>query len=206
MMPWNKGKVYRLSERQQGQGGHSIGEIFGPGVLHEYAGRNSHGHHLWHWRCLICDKKNGPSTPSHLRRSKCCFSCSRERDNNPCWKGYRDLTGVYLMQIKSDAYKRGLLFEMTPEYLWHIWEEQEGRCAYTRLPLEHGVDASLDRRDNAYGYVQGNVQWVHRDINRMKSDLRENHFISLCQLVARQLDCVGFDTAVPQLVSDFIRE
>ena len=98
----------------------------------------------------------------------------------------------------ADAAKRGLLFEVTPEYLWQVWGEQAGRCAYTGLPLTHGADASLDRRDNAFGYVVGNVQWVHRDINRMKSDLSEVYFISLCRLV------VGLDAATPAVIADFI--
>jgi hypothetical protein len=127
------------------------------------------------------------------------------RENNPRWRGYRDLTGVYLTQIESDAAKRGLLFEVTPETLWQTWGAQDGRCAYTGLPLTHGIDASLDRRDNSFGYVPGNVQWVHRDVNKMKSDLREGYFVSLCRLIAdRLLDVCGFDTATPALISDFV--
>ena len=47
------------------------------------------------------------------------------------------------------------------------------------------MNAYLDRRDNTRGYEADNVQWVHRDINRMKSDFAEDYFRRLCAAVAR---------------------
>ena len=43
--------------------------------------------------------------------------------------------------------------------------------------------ASLDRIDNTKGYTQDNVQWVHKDINRIKSDLSQEYFLTLCKTV-----------------------
>lgn len=39
--------------------------------------------------------------------------------------------------------------------------------------------ASLDRIDSTKGYVEENVQWVHKDVNFMKSNLTEQRFKEL---------------------------
>jgi hypothetical protein len=46
--------------------------------------------------------------------------------------------------------------------------------------------ASVDRIDSSKDYVEGNVQWLHKDINRMKWDLDTDKFIELCKLVANK--------------------
>jgi len=43
--------------------------------------------------------------------------------------------------------------------------------------------ASLDRIDNNKGYIKGNVQWVLKDINKMKNIHTQDYFIELCKLV-----------------------
>jgi hypothetical protein len=77
------------------------------------------------------------------------------------------------------------------EYLWELYEKQCGKCAITGIPIEFEKDkpnapheASLDRIDSSMGYVIGNVQWVHRDVNFMKSDFTMEYFLSLCKLVS----------------------
>lgn len=46
--------------------------------------------------------------------------------------------------------------------------------------------ASLDRIDSSRGYVEGNVQWVHKDVNFMKQALSQERFVELCTLVAEK--------------------
>lgn len=43
--------------------------------------------------------------------------------------------------------------------------------------------ASLDRIDNTKGYLEDNVQFVHKDINRMKWAHSQQYFIELCSKV-----------------------
>jgi hypothetical protein len=43
--------------------------------------------------------------------------------------------------------------------------------------------ASLDRIDSKKGYVEGNVHWVHKDVNMMKRNFTEEYFINLCETV-----------------------
>lgn len=44
--------------------------------------------------------------------------------------------------------------------------------------------ASLDRIDSNRGYTQDNVQWVHKDVNKMKMDLNQQIFVELCRAIA----------------------
>ena len=165
-----------------GFGGHQVGEEIANKRLISYAGRNKHNHHVWIWQCLSCNGSFGPSSISHMKRSAKCIKCN-SGENSGRWKGYKQITGVWLHQYQYDAKKRGLSWNLDAEYLWSVWETQQGKCIYTGIELSHGSTASLDRRDNALGYVEGNVQWVHRDINRMKSDFTESRFLQLCKEV-----------------------
>lgn len=83
---------------------------------------------------------------------------------------------------------RGLEFEVTIDYLWDLYKCQGGKCSLTgdEIQLSNGKSqsASLDRIDSSRGYVVGNVQWVHKDINLMKMDFNQEHFIELCKRVA----------------------
>lgn len=45
--------------------------------------------------------------------------------------------------------------------------------------------ASLDRIDSSQGYIKGNVQWVHKDINKMKFDLSQDRFLELCNIIVQ---------------------
>ena len=70
-----------------------------------------------------------------------------------------------------------------------LFETQERRCALTNVELVMTRDrkqnsASLDRIDSTKGYVKGNLQWVHRDVNRMKSDFPQEDFLEWCRKVA----------------------
>lgn len=97
-------------------------------------------------------------------------------------------------KIESNALKRNLNFELTVEDMWDIFIQQDGKCAITGVNINmlnaninnnyHLQTASLDRKDSSKGYIKGNVQWVHKAINSLKSDFTDDEFISLCHLVA----------------------
>lgn len=110
------------------------------------------------------------------------------------WKGCGGLSGKKFASYKNKAEQRGLDFEVTIEYLWELYSSQKGKCTLTgiELTLEAPLGdrapvntASLDRIDSRKGYIVGNVQWVHKDINRMKSDLPPEHFIEMCKAVSK---------------------
>lgn len=79
---------------------------------------------------------------------------------------------------------------MTVQDAWKLFEKQNRKCALTGEELtfskknnEYDGTASLDRIDSSKGYTLDNVQWVHKKINMMKWDLKQDEFISWCKKV-----------------------
>lgn len=111
--------------------------------------------------------------------------------NNPAFSGHEGLLGSRFSEIKNSAKRRGLAFEVTKEFLWDLFEEQDRKCALSGVPLKFGrmyhpleTNASLDRIDSARGYVVGNLQWVHKDVNKIKRDLDQGLFLEWCQRIS----------------------
>ena len=101
---------------------------------------------------------------------------------------YGSLSGFSVSRFiayERGAKQRGLEFDVSIEYVVSLFT---GKCAYTGMditpPTAHSGTASLDRIDPTKGYVEGNLQWVHKDINRMKNKFSEKHFIEMCCKVA----------------------
>jgi hypothetical protein len=86
-------------------------------------------------------------------------------------------------------------FNLTPAYLYTLFEKQNGLCALTgRCLTFHKSNgkgtmdrdsASIDRIDSGKGYIQGNVQWVCSFANIMKQRFTNQEFIKLCKDVVR---------------------
>ena len=135
---------------------------------------------------VALDKLNSGNTKS------CGCLKNKTAAQHPSWKGYGDISQSFWSKIKTHAETRNINFEITIEQAWQIFLKQESKCALTKIDLEFNHKrksstgtASLDRIDSSKGYVAENVQWVHKDINRMKSDFSEGYFIKMCKLVAK---------------------
>lgn len=105
---------------------------------------------------------------------------------------YEEIAGSYWYTVIYAAHKRELVFDITPEYAWEIYLKQNRKCALSGMEIYFNEcmndkttqTASLDRKDSKQGYIVGNIQWVHKKINRMKSNLNEVEFIQLCKMIA----------------------
>ena len=94
-------------------------------------------------------------------------------------------------KILEGAKRRRLEFTITPDYIQSLFDKQQGRCALSGLPLklktrykDSEYTASLDRIDSSIGYIPGNVQWVHKHINKMKMEFDNDYFIECCRQIA----------------------
>ena len=95
----------------------------------------------------------------------------------------------WLNAFEKSARVRGYVWELTPEFVDTMHQEQDGLCAYSGLPIGWEVSgwnhtASIDRIDNDVGYTEGNVQLVHKEINMMRGSLEDDKFKELCHLIA----------------------
>ncbi len=116
-------------------------------------------------------------------------------NQNPCFKGYKEIHGVFWQRIIDSAKKRNIEFDITIEYIWNLFIKQNRKCALsglslcftkTTIELMHGgATASLDRKDSSKGYVKDNVQWVHKKVNKIKQDLQEKELVELCKTIAK---------------------
>jgi hypothetical protein len=107
-----------------------------------------------------------------------------------------------LAGMQSSAVDRRLEWAVSVDYLDDLLDAQQCRCALTGVSLSQGSGLfknnvkipgaggksnryigrtmSLDRIDSSKGYVEGNVQWVHKDINIAKACLSNDQFVSMC--------------------------
>jgi hypothetical protein len=111
-------------------------------------------------------------------------------DHRGAWTGVGVISTTFFNRQRARARDRGLDFTVTHEYLSALYEEQGRCCALSGLPITFSVKtaghntASLDRIDSTKGYVPGNVQWLHRDVNLMKMDFTTDEFVAMCHCIA----------------------
>jgi len=112
------------------------------------------------------------------------------------WKGYQEIAGTRWSSYQKGAKARGFIFDITIEYAWDLFLKQERKCAISGMSIDFDLSldnlrkyghqgglASLDRIDSKQGYIEGNVQWVHKLVNRMKMDLDEVEFFSIVRQI-----------------------
>lgn len=174
------------------------GQRFGKWAVIELSPRNSTKLPI-KFKCLCdCGKYDNVSA-QNLRGglSTQCRYCNRKtqlRESHGNWKGYELISGTIWHAIKFSAKRRDIEFNVSIDYAWKIFLNQSNKCAISGLDIYFAetcsqhfsgeTTASLDRIDNTIGYVEGNIQWLHKDINKLKSDLPQEFLISLCKTIA----------------------
>lgn len=120
------------------------------------------------------------------RRRKVSCGCEnfRSGENSAIWKGVGGLSSTYFSRSKQSAKVRNIQFSISIEDAVNKYKQQEGVCILSGQKIELNIDASLDRIDSDKGYLVDNIQWVHKDINRIKSDIKQKYFIEICKLIA----------------------
>lgn len=140
-------------------------------------------------------------TSLRTRRNLSC-GCDNQRylhtagEKNRRFKGYREIRGNLWKGYQFGAKTRGLEFSITQEYVWQLYEAQGRLCKVSGVPIQFGskknpTTASLDRIDPQDGYVEGNVQWVHKTVNVMRNALTIEEFLVWCQRVVATLAGTG---------------
>lgn len=121
------------------------------------------------------------------KKSIKCKTCSNGDKELGNYKGI--LVSVF-NKMKLQAKTRNISFGLTVKYIGDLFEKQKGLCALSGLSLtlktkisDTTATASLDRIDSSKGYLKTNVQWIHKDINKIKQNLDEEYFISLCSKI-----------------------
>lgn len=136
--------------------------------------------------------------------NKCSYSSKSKKFCSKCKKENLDndiICITFLKKIKSNATKRNLEFNIDGKYLSEIYLKQNKKCALTGIDIHiisksirtqySNNTASLDRIDSNKGYIKGNVRWVHKSINQLKSDFTDNELLFMCSLLLKNnKDCI----------------
>lgn len=132
-----------------------------------------------------------------------CKNCAKKVDT---LKYYYEKREANMMSIewrlkklcqmaKSRAGKKDREFNLTPEFLHFLWEEQEGKCAVSGVFFElqysddggpHKDGPSLDRIDASLGYTRDNVRLVTYHVNTALSNFGEEALICLAEQIVKQ--------------------
>lgn len=118
------------------------------------------------------------------------------------FKGYEEIRAGFWNGYKESARVRKIPFEITMKYAWGLYEAQGRKCTLSGVPIGFGPNrqnslttASLDRLDNSKGYVEGNVQWVHKVVNIMRNVLSIPEFLVWCEKIARRNQKASIEAA-----------
>ena len=147
-----------------------------------------------YWRCK-CECGNESEVRAHALTSHITKTCGgihhRTGAEHYKWTGCGEISGRYICDLKKHAKQREMPFNLTKEEMWKQFLKQNKTCALTGRPLSfcrgketYETTASLDRIDSTKGYVRGNVQWVHKDINWFKRDYPQDKFLKMCKEVS----------------------
>ena len=147
----------------------------------------------WQVKCLCGHVYIGRL--SALKNQNYCIKC---KPNNigtlhHSWKGHGEISHDLFTTYKHSANAKNLEFSVTIEYLWNLFLTQDRKCAFTNEILyfnktyktKTNKTASLDRINSDLGYIENNLQWVHKDVNKLKKNFKDSEFIEICIKIAK---------------------
>lgn len=126
----------------------------------------------------------------HSDKMKTCHGFGQQ---NAIWKSPNEISINFFNEKKKKAAKRKIEWNISIEYLYEIWKSQNGFCPlsnvkltihrYRKLGKNFRGTASIDRVDSSKGYIEGNIQFTHKIINKMKWEFNIPTFLYYCDLV-----------------------
>ncbi len=170
-------------------------------VPEEYKGYKN----IYRARCNVCLEERDEQLRYLLNRRTIGCSC-RTNYQKEMIRDYHDkhifthrvkkthlaVPAFYYHRCRTGAIVRKIDFNVTREEMSDLLEQQKFTCKISKLKitLSKGHEssentASLDRIDNSIGYVVGNLQWIHKNINMMKRNYSQEEFIEMCRVVAK---------------------
>ncbi len=139
--------------------------------------RTEKNRNIWLCKC-DCGNLTEVTRGNYNYRTQSCGRCSGSLGGNS--KYFEEIPGAYICRCKRGATDRNLEYNISNEYIWSIFLKQERKCALSKRAISfEDTTASLDRIDSKKGYIEGNVQWVHKDVNIIKNKYDENYLLEI---------------------------
>lgn len=181
-----------------------IGRRFGKLVVLSYVTERTDKRKA-RWQCKCDCGKEHIVQGNHLKsgNTKSCGCLHKlQGKDSPFFKGYGEIPLDYFSTVRRGSKGGGKFnrrekeFNITIEYIWGLFLKQNRKCALSNLNIgfegtrlenkctsTSRFTASLDRINSSLGYIEGNVQWIHKDINIMKNSFDLNDFLKYCRLI-----------------------
>jgi hypothetical protein len=179
-------KKYRVTNPKAGAKTYNlIGKEFGYLTVTSFVGLDTHKNKIWLCLCKCGNTCNVTTTYLNNGKTTSC-KCNRYKKGNQVYNysGFKDISGKKWNSIKNNAKKRGLDFLITKEFIWGLYNKQNRKCYFTGIDIDYiKGTASIDRKDNNIGYLEGNVIMVHKDVNLMRNKFSIKYFIQICELI-----------------------
>ena len=124
-----------------------------------------------------------------LAQKKLCKSCSNKLPQNNQHKGWiKDVLRLsFIKKYEAHAKLKKREWSVSFEYLADLLIKQDFKCSLTGWDIDamnvQNNTASLDRIDSSVGYIEGNVQWVHKMVNMCKQNYEQIEFIEMCEAI-----------------------
>ncbi len=156
-----------------------------------YAGSQDY---LTYWKCICDCGQTKTIRGNHLKSGNtksCGCQMNKTGSDHPRWKGYGEISRSFILNIQKNASVRNMEYSLSDQYIWDLFLLQNRKCALSMVEIKFSeswpngeTTASLDRINQSTGYIEGNVQWLHKNVNLMKNALDQEYFIEVCQLIA----------------------
>jgi hypothetical protein len=178
-----------------------LGQKFGLLTVIEERPPTPVGHSTWLCRCDCGKEVVRTSTSMKRSQFSSCGCWHREGFENPLFRGVGEISGNWFWSVvyrsasgRKSRYGIERKLEIDIQFIWDLFLKQNRKCALSGIELTFPKNnnkeenkkstASLDRIDSSKGYTKDNVQWVHKDINRMKNVYSQEYFIEMCKAVS----------------------
>lgn len=160
-------------------------------TIKEYAGikLDKRGMKANYFLCqCICGKECLVRIDQILNENESCIKKSCGCRGRKIYHNEYDFCVAYFKTILLGARTRSLEVEIDEKFIYDLLKKQNYKCAISGekiiMDIRKNKTASLDRKDSSQGYTKDNIQWVHKDINKMKQDFTDKYFIEMCKKVA----------------------
>lgn len=139
--------------------------------------------------CAYCENE----FESNAYRGKyCSLSCGkRDRYESSVLNSEWRLNRLVSM-AKNRATTKRVAFNIDTEYVYSLWNKQDGKCAVSGLDLDLTMSdrystnpqaPSIDRIIPALGYVRGNIRIVCYQVNIALSEYGEEQLMKMCKAI-----------------------
>jgi len=148
----------------------------------------------WNWlfKCDCGSEKIINISQVRQNKTKSCGCLKRKNLKHGCgvkhnnWKGKTPIPKTYINSIIRRAKLKGYEYNISDEYLYNLYIKQSGKCKLSGIELSISLNnftASLDRINSNIGYIENNLQWLHKDVNYIKYNLTIDELLLICEKI-----------------------